>query len=106
MVDFENRRQRRQLLQHAAPLVDPPHALHQQALRRGGNDVVVLDRSEFDLEGAAAPNQSAVDRLLTAQAPQFRIHDLSVAKIDDQRLAPRLTNTSHAALTADFEGLQ
>ena len=86
VIDLEDRGERRQLLEQAAPLVDAAHALHQEALRRGRNHVLVADRAKLDLEAAAAPDQRAVDRLFAAQPPELGVDDLAVAEVD---AAPR-----------------
>ena len=63
MIDLEDRGQRRQLFTQSAPLVYAPHALHEDALRGGADDVVVLHRREDDLELGLVPDERAVDRL-------------------------------------------
>ena len=44
VVDLEDGLERRQLLEHAAPLVEAAHALHQQALRGDLDALGAVDR--------------------------------------------------------------
>ena len=69
IVDLEHGLERRQLLEQAPPLVDPAHALHQQALRRQLDHVLAPDVLELDLELALAPHQQAIDRVLAVSRP-------------------------------------
>src|SRR5437870_748269 len=46
VIDLEDAIERRQLLEQTAPLVDAPHALHEQALRRQLDHVGLVVRPE------------------------------------------------------------
>ena len=90
VIDLEDRLERRQLLEQASPLVDAAHALHQEALRRRGDDVLAGDRAELDLERAGVPDQRAIDRLFAAEAAELGVDDLAVAEVDARFRRPSL----------------
>ncbi len=82
MIDLEDRRERGKLLEQATPLVDAAHALHQDALRRRADDVVVLHWTEHDLELGFVPDERAVDCLFAAERTELCVDHLAVAEVD------------------------
>src|SRR6185312_13279992 len=105
VVDLEHRLERRQLLAQSPPLVDAPHALHQQALRRQLDDVLAPDVLELDLELALAPHEQAIDRVLAAQPTELRVDDLAVAEVDGAALAVGVREVDDARLARDLDRL-
>ncbi len=106
IVDLEDRLERRQLLEHPPPLVDSPHALHEQALRGHFDGASVLgDRAELEIEGAVVPHQEAVDRLLTLEPTQLGVDERAVEKVD-RALLLGVLEREHARFPADVDGLQ
>src|SRR5262249_1653293 len=87
VVDLEHCLERRQLLEQAAPLVEAPHPLHEEALGAELDDVLAADVLELDLELAVGPDEEAVHGLLALEAPELGVDHLAVAKVD--RGAPR-----------------
>ena len=81
-VDLEAMRQRRQLLEQARPLVEPPHALHQQALRARRDHLAAAHGAEHDLELALAPGQQAIHGVLALQRAGLGVDHLAVAEVD------------------------
>ena len=98
IVDLEHRLERRQLLAQAAPLVDAPHALHQQALRRQLDHVLAPDVLELDLELAFAPHQQAIDGVLAAEPAELRVDHLAVAEVDRAAFAVGVLEVDDARL--------
>src|SRR5206468_3562723 len=70
IVDLEHGLERRQLFEHAPPLVDPSHAFHEQALRRQLDGVAPAYGLEFDLELTVLPEQQAIHRILAQQSSE------------------------------------
>ncbi|MEZ4312197.1 MAG: hypothetical protein R3F14_29565 [Polyangiaceae bacterium] len=103
-VHLEDGAERGERLQKAAPLVEAAHALHQEALRGGLDDVGVVDLAELDLEGALVPDEGAVDGLLAAQAAKDGVDALAVAE-EDVRLVRLVLEVHDAALAVHLEGL-
>lgn len=105
MVDSEHGRERRELLEQATPLVHAAHALHQDALRRRVDDVVVLHRAEDDLELRLVPDEAAVNGLFAAERAELGVDDLAVAEIN-VRDVRAVAQREDAALSRDLERLQ
>ena len=105
VIDLEDRRQRRELLAEAPPLVDPPHPLHEDALRGTADDVLVRDGAELDLERGLVPDERAVDGLLAAEAAELGVDHLAVAEVDVPLLAAA-AKVNDAALPRYLEGLE
>jgi hypothetical protein len=105
VIDVEHRHQGWQLLEQASPLVDPPHPLHQDPLRRHLDDVVRLDDRELDLERTLVPDERAVNCFFAAERAELRVDDLSLAK-QNLRAVGVVVNVQNAALSGDLERLQ
>ena len=68
--------------QHAADLVEPPHAFHEQALGAAPDARVAIDRPELDPERAGVPVEQPVERSLADERPDLGIDHLPVAHPD------------------------
>ncbi len=87
------------------PLVEAAHPLHQQALRRGRDDVLATHAAELHLELAVVPGEQAVDRVLAHQVAGLGVDHLAVAKVDGGAAAGGALEVDHAGLAADLDGL-
>ena len=105
MIHLEDRGERRELLDEPPPLVGATHALHHQ--RRGADldDVLVLERSEVDLEIGLAPDEETVDGLLAPQPSDLGVDDLAVLEPDVAEARAALEG-DRAALARDLECLE
>ena len=103
-VDGEQRVERRQLLHEPTPLVDPAHALHEDALRALGDDLVTVDRLELDVEVTVALAEQAIDRRLALEPTHLRIDDGTIAE-PERRFTELGGQRDRAALARDLDGL-
>ena len=76
VVDLEDRLERRQLLEHAAPLVQAAHALHEQALGGDLDALGPIHRDELHLELALEGVEHPVEGVLALEPAQLRVDDL------------------------------
>ena len=106
VVDLEDRGQRRELLEHAAPLVDAAHALHEQALgARGDGARLDADGAELEVEVAVVPDQEAVHRRLAAELVQLGVDQVAFVEVDGAASA-LVAEVEHAGLAADVDRLE
>ena len=105
LIDLEDAVERRELLEHPPPLVEPPHPLHEDALRREVDALVAPHRAKVDLEGAVVEDERAIHGALTDDAAHLGVDDLAFAEEDLAARAPAL-EVQHAALAGDVDRLE
>ena len=105
MIDLEDRLHRGELLGEASPLVQPPHSLHEDTLRRRADDVVVLHVAKLDFEVGLVPDERAVDDLFAAKGSELCVDQLAVAK-EHVREVFSISKVDHAALSRHLERLK
>ena len=104
VVDLEYARERWQLLEQPAPLVQAAHALRQQVLRGHLDDDGPFDRAEREGIGALLPEKHAVKRSIVRQVGAASVDDLPLAK-RDRALVPRRLEQQMAGLSAALDRL-
>ncbi|PRQ05660.1 hypothetical protein ENSA5_02040 [Enhygromyxa salina] len=104
-VDGEDLVEGGELLEQSTPLVDPAHALHEQALGRLLDDRVAVDVLELDGEAAVGETEEAIDRLLGLQPAHLGVDDRAVPK-PDRGVAEVGLEVDRAALARDLDGLK
>ncbi len=105
-LDLEDRLERRELLEHPPPLVDSPHAFHEQSLRARLDGLLGgLHGAELEVELTLVPHQESVDRAIALQVAALRVDQAPVEEVD-RTAAVTVGELEHTGLPADVDRLE